>query len=367
MKEKFGTNARKERTTMIAAAKCNPGGEDARLAALHRYEVLDTEPEEAFDKITRLIKTVLGMPMVVVSLVDRDRQWFKSRQGVTASETPRNISFCNHTIESTEPLIVPDARADPRFANSPLVAGEPHIRFYLGVPLRSRDGFNIGALCSMDTKVRHLEPEQVQLLEHLASLVVDELELRVRASTDSLTGAMSRRAFEDQTGREIARAKRYGNPLSCLVIDADRFKSINDAYGHSVGDLVLKNLAAVCTSELRECDYFARIGGEEFAVMLPETSLATALEVGERLRAAVERMTVEAAGAKITITASIGVAEYDDPADDVKTLLRRADIAMYEAKNNGKNRVFFYLRGMSACSAAPTQTSGRALQMSTGT
>src|SRR5262245_46896683 len=118
-----------ERTGMNTLAQCNIGGEDARVAALHRYEVLDTGPEETFDRITRLVKTVLDMPMAVASLVDRNRQWFKSRQGVTASETPRNISFCTHTIQGAKPLIVNDAQADPRFANSPLVVGDPHIRF----------------------------------------------------------------------------------------------------------------------------------------------------------------------------------------------------------------------------------------------
>jgi GAF domain-containing protein len=157
---------------------CNVGGESARLQALRHYDILDTEPEEAFDRITRLVKSVLQVPMAVVSLVDHDRQWFKSRQGVGASETPRNISFCTHTIEDTQTLIVSDARADARFADSPLVREEPHIRFYAGVPLRTRDGYNVGALCSMDTEVREPSREQIGLLEDLARIVMDELELR---------------------------------------------------------------------------------------------------------------------------------------------------------------------------------------------
>jgi hypothetical protein len=139
--------------------------EAARLDALRRYEILDTEPEEAFDRITRLARTVLDMPMVLVSLVDAHRQWFKSRQGVTQSETPREISFCTHAIKSPEPLLITDAQADPRFACSPLVTGEPYIRFYVGVPLRTRDGHAVGTLCAMDTKVRKLRGDQVRLLE----------------------------------------------------------------------------------------------------------------------------------------------------------------------------------------------------------
>ena len=130
---------------------CNPGGESARLAALHRYQVLDTAPEEAFDRITRLAKTVLQMPFCMVSLVDRDRNWFKSKQNVPVDEDKREGSFCGHTIESDEPFIVHDARADPRFADNPAVKDAPHIRFYIGVPLRTREGHNIGTLCTLDT------------------------------------------------------------------------------------------------------------------------------------------------------------------------------------------------------------------------
>jgi diguanylate cyclase (GGDEF)-like protein len=330
-------------TEMIALAGCNIGGEDARLAALHRYNVLDTEPEETFDRITRLVKVVLEMPMAVVSLVDRDRQWFKSKQGVKAAETSRNISFCNHTIQGTEALIVNDALADPRFANSPLVIGDPHIRFYVGVPLRSRDGYNVGALCSMDTKARDLSPEHVAVLEDLGRLIVDELELRVQASTDVLTGVMSRRAFTEQGDREVARAKRYGSPLSCALIDADNFKSINDTHGHGVGDLALKHLASICSRELRTADCVGRIGGEEFAITLPETDMATAMKVAERLRKIIASSPLEVNGVHIRITASIGVAQYGESMRNFDGLLSNADFAMYDAKNSGRNRTACYM------------------------
>jgi diguanylate cyclase (GGDEF)-like protein len=325
-------------------AACNVGGEDARLSALHRFQVLDTEPEEAFDRITRLAKTVLAMPMVVVSLVDQDRQWFKSRQGVEATETARNISFCTHTIQDTQTLIVTDALADPRFAQSPLVLGEPHIRFYIGVPLRTRDGHNVGALCSMDTEVRQLSDPQIKILEDLARLVVDELELRLLASTDSLTGAMSRRSFREQTNREIARAKRHSAHLSCALIDVDHFKSINDRYGHGVGDVVLQRVVSICKSELRASDYIGRIGGEEFAVIFPETALMPAFDVAERLRKAIEAAIIEVSGQKIRVTASIGVAEGSGAGRTTDLLLQHADVAMYEAKLAGRNRVIRYAK-----------------------
>jgi hypothetical protein len=113
-------------------AECGLDFEDARLAALYEYDVLDTPPEESFDRITRLVKLSLGVPTSVVSLVDRDRQWFKSRQGTDTVETPRSISFCTHTIQKDEPLIVTNALEDPRFANSPLVTCEGGVRMYVG-------------------------------------------------------------------------------------------------------------------------------------------------------------------------------------------------------------------------------------------
>jgi diguanylate cyclase (GGDEF)-like protein len=321
--------------------ECNIGGERERLKALRRYNVLDTEPEEAFDRITRIVKTVLQVPMVLISLVDQDRQWFKSKQGLRVKETPRDISFCQHTIQGSSPLVVADALADPRFAQNPLVLGDPFIRFYAGVPLRTPDGYNIGTLCSLDTKVRQLTEPQVEILEDLGKLVVDELELRLLASTDSLTGAMSRRAFDEQTNREIDRANRYERKLSCALIELDHFKSINDTYGHSVGDRVLQCVVTMLKAELRTSEFIGRIGGEEFAVIFPETPFATALEIAERMRKKLASTPIDVARRHISVTASIGVADCSGSKES-DYLLHRADMAMYKAKANGRNRVVGY-------------------------
>jgi diguanylate cyclase (GGDEF)-like protein len=322
--------------------QCYTDGEAARLQALHRYEILDTEPEEAFDRITRLVKSVLQMPMAVVSLVDRDRQWFKSRQGVSASETPRVVSFCTHTIRDTQPLVITDALADARFANSPIVLGEPHIRFYAGVPLRTKEGYNLGALCSMDTKPRELSGEQLALLQDLAQLVVDELELRLLATTDTLTGALSRRAFIEHARGDVARSQRYDAPLSCIILDIDYFKAVNDSYGHGAGDIVLQRFAEVCKTALRAGDYFGRIGGEEFAIMLPETPLVFAAEIAERLRQTLDATRIDYAGQDLHVTASLGVAECTARLESIENLLHSADCAMYDAKTDGRNRVAIF-------------------------
>ena len=170
--------------------------EDDRLAALHRYDVLDTPAEESFDRITRVAKSALQIPIVLVSLVDAERQWFKSKQGLDAVETPRNISFCTHAINQNEPMLVRDALDDERFRENPLVTGELGIRFYLGIPLRTPDGFNIGTLCAIDQKPRDLSSIEIDLLRDLACVVVDELELRLIAEELTQSEAEEREAKE---------------------------------------------------------------------------------------------------------------------------------------------------------------------------
>lgn len=153
----------------------HPENESARLLALTQCSILDTPPEERFDRITRLAQTLFGTEMALVSLVDADRQWFKSRQGLDASETPRDISFCGHAILGADILEVADARQDPRFVDNPLVVGPPHIRFYAGAPLKTADGHRVGTLCIIDSKPRQLTSRERNLLTDLAGCVEEEL------------------------------------------------------------------------------------------------------------------------------------------------------------------------------------------------
>ena len=152
--------------------------EPARLAALHSYRILDTEPERAFDDLTMLASHICGTPMALITLVDEDRQWFKSRVGISASETPRAVSFCAHAIQQHDLFIVSDVRADERFRNNPLVTGDPHIRFYAGAPLVTPEGHALGTLCVVDRVTRTLTREQIEALDALRRQVQSQLELR---------------------------------------------------------------------------------------------------------------------------------------------------------------------------------------------
>ncbi len=163
-----------EPTSLVAV----PEMERERLLALHRYRLLDTPPEANLDAIVLLAAQSCGVPISQITLVDSDRQWFKAQVGGTVSETPRAYSFCSHAIRGRDPMVVPDATHDPRFANNPLVLGEPHIRFYAGVPLVTPDNHALGTLCVIDRQPRELSPLQLTALKALARLVMSEIELR---------------------------------------------------------------------------------------------------------------------------------------------------------------------------------------------
>ena len=157
-----------------------PENEQERLAELRAYEILDTEAEAAFDRLTQMAARHFGMPIALVSLVDHDRQWFKSHLGLDALETSRDLAFCAYAILQNEVMVVPDACADPRFAENPLVTGNPDIRFYAGAPLTTKNGHNMGTLCLID-RVPHpvFTEEQKKELADLASIAIDEMELRL--------------------------------------------------------------------------------------------------------------------------------------------------------------------------------------------
>lgn len=312
--------------------------EFGRVATLRRYDILYTASEEPFDRITALVRAVFDVPMAAISLVDHDRQWFKSRDGFDLTETTREISFCTHMIATRSPMIVPDARLDARFADNPLVVDAPNIVSYVGVPLVSRDGYNIGSVCALDRVPRDYSAAQVELLVNFSALVVDAFELRLIATHDHLTGALSRRALIGEAGRAIARRARDHHPATLLLFDLDHFKAVNDRYGHAAGDIVLEAVTACCLTLLRATDIIGRVGGEEFAVILTGLDGAAAVAVAERFRAAIGRVTV-AFDPDLRVTASFGVAPLTDRIGTTDEWLDIADVALFAAKHGGRNRV----------------------------
>ncbi len=187
-----------------------PLNEVKRLKVLWQYEVLDTVPEEVFDDLTELAARICEAPIAMITLVDENRQWFKSKIGVTVKETSRDISFCAHAINQEDLFIVPDAAKDERFATSPLVISEPKIRFYAGAPLITPDGYALGTLCVIDKVPRELRPDQKQALRILARHVVSQLELR-RHARELAAARQTGEKFKselDNLRAELAKARR---------------------------------------------------------------------------------------------------------------------------------------------------------------
>jgi diguanylate cyclase (GGDEF)-like protein/PAS domain S-box-containing protein len=471
-----------------------PRNESERLEALFQTGLLDSHAEEEFDSLVRLASVVCSTPIALLTLVDENRQWFKAKVGLNADETHRDIAFCAHTILDDELFVVPDALLDPRFADNPLVLGDPSIRFYAGVSLKSIEGYRLGTLCVIDRSPKVLSRSQREALvllseqankqinmrrqqavleqavaesslineelrknqglfhtfmdnclfiafmkradgrfvyynqlcadrfgvdreawlgktdadlwdpdlavqirandltvlrewdtvireershsdesrpslwrsykfpfrdsegrEYVAGFAVDitatalaeeqirtyqmALEdanerLHMLAVTDSLTGLQNRRAFEAALRREVDSSRRYGHPLSLLMLDVDTFKSFNDDFGHEEGDRVLQGVARVIAASFRATDTVARYGGEEFAVILPHTTAELATESAERIRLAVSQFK----GARRPVTVSIGLARFERGWEQLD-LIRKADQALYSAKRAGKNRV----------------------------
>lgn len=156
----------------------NALSETARLATLHDYQLLDTPPDDHLDDLTKLVRELCGTPIALVSLVDDDRQWSKSAQGLSTTETPREHAFCAHAIQSDDVMVIEDTLADDRFVDNPMVTGDPHIRFYAGAPLKVSNGHRLGTLCAIDTRPRKLDANQLKALEILRDSVVDHLELQ---------------------------------------------------------------------------------------------------------------------------------------------------------------------------------------------
>ncbi|MEX0336137.1 sensor domain-containing diguanylate cyclase [Vibrio tubiashii] len=265
-----------------------PDNEAQRLNALEQLEILDTDSEERFDRVTRLARRLFDVPIAVVSLVDSDRQWFKSCYGIDAQETPRDVSFCGHAILGTDPFIISDATKDERFADNPLVVGEPGVRFYAGVPLVHHDDSMLGTLCVIDTKPRQFNQEQVNDLVDLAKIVEQELATRVTATTDPLTQISNRRGFSS-LGEKLLDYCRFGGfPVSLAYFDLDNFKQLNDQFGHQVGDEALKQFTRLLQTSFRESDVYARMGGDEFVVLMSGTTEMVAHIAIDRFTQAIE-------------------------------------------------------------------------------
>jgi diguanylate cyclase (GGDEF)-like protein len=311
-----------------------PANEAERLHALRTLQILDTSHEERFDRVTRMAKRMFDVEISLVSLVDEDRQWFKSTQGLDASETPREISFCGHAINHDGLFIIPNAIEDVRFSDNPLVTQAPNIRFYAGYPLKLRQGINLGTLCLIDSKPKHMNEEDKQLLNDLGSMIEQEIRSIQLATLDELTLISNRRGFLTlaEHSRKICRRKKI--PMSVILFDLNKFKPINDNFGHHEGDFALKQFAEVMRSVFRESDVIGRLGGDEFVAMLTDASDEQIAIILDRFKTEMEAMN-KAINKPYLIEYSAGVARFSyDTEQSLEEMVAEADAAMYEKKKD---------------------------------
>lgn len=309
-----------------------PENEAQRLQTLQSLQILDTPPEERFDRLTRLAMHIYEVPVALVSLVDGERQWFKSAQGLDVCETSREVSFCGHAILHDDALVVEDTLEDERFINNPLVTGPSGIRFYAGYPITYLDGSVLGTLCVIDHAPRRFSARDRLILEDLATLVEHEIHATQLATVDELTGLDNRRGFLAAAERALNLSRRKGYPLSLVFVDLNRFKTVNDRFGHREGDRALARFAGFLRGACRDSDLVARIGGDEFVMLLNHAAEAEVAMVLERLAEAVERDTREAQRG-YQLQYSCGVLHCSsDRRDSLETLLAEADALMYRHK-----------------------------------
>lgn len=343
--------------------------------ALADIGLLDSAPEPAFDFITDIVRDLLRAPIALVSIVDpaRGRQFLKAARGLsepwaTKRQTPLSHSFCKHVTATGRPLIVDDARRHLHLRGNGAIA-DLGVVAYLGAPLIGVGGAPIGALCAIDSVERRWTSTDVDQIRKLARIATDQIQLRAalasrqsqltalnakmgaesdarrraeaelqkHATTDPLTGALTRRAFQDLVEKEIARIRRSGEDAALVLVGLDGFKLINETHGRDAGDELLRGVfERLSRSARHQVDGLARYGGDQFIMLLPSTNAAEAMAPSERHRGALAAAPfLVAGGAEISVTASFGLAQLRGGALDFETALHKAGEALAQAKRQG--------------------------------
>lgn len=311
-------------------------------------------PNKALQILIERIAQVLRIPVAMINFVNKEYVVFKFWKGLPkklahAGRIRREGTFSAYVIDSGKVLSVNDTTKDERFKKHPVVK-EYGFKAYLGVPLKDQAQRTFGIICVMDYKPHKFSPEDIQALEIVGQRVIMELErgeyikkIKQLSTIDELTGLSNRRHIIRSLSVECERAKRYRRAMTVLMIDVDHFRRINDRYGHTFGDFVLKGIAQIVKESLRKTDHIGRYGGEEILVILPETDPEQARVVAERIRRNVVSNVFKRGQDYTRASVSIGVTPC--PAGkflDAEAFLKSTDIALDKAKSRGMNRWVIY-------------------------
>ncbi|HEY0033740.1 MAG TPA: sensor domain-containing diguanylate cyclase, partial [Devosia sp.] len=318
-----------------------------RLGVLNELGII-AGADPGIDQICALAGDIFGMPIAVVTLLDKEHQWLKARQGVDIEFLPRETAFCNFTILADDVLVVPDASLDERFASNPLVVGEPHIRFYAGAPLEWEPGIRLGALCVIDSELRAFSDSDRRRLAQLAELVVAQIRLHSvntdlqkkseqlvarqsalewTATHDALTGLPNRTLFRTNLEKALTQTAT-GQTGAVLIVDLDEFKRINDTMGHEAGDVLLVAIGERLSEIVRAPNMVARLGGDEFGILLTgNVSNAQLKSLSDGIYVALHKP-VEHERFSFYCSASMGQVLFPEHASTATGIMRCADIAL---------------------------------------
>nr|WP_318383771.1 sensor domain-containing diguanylate cyclase [uncultured Enterobacter sp.] len=313
-----------------------PENEKERLKSLYMMDLLDKKDDERLSRLTRLAKATFDVPIALISLLDRDRQWLVSCTGVNVRETSRNVSFCAHAILLQGALIVKDARKDERFENNPFVTGEPYVRFYAGCPVHLPDGSVAGTVCVIDDQPREFSSEEINLLLDLGAIVEDEFLIISQAMTDKLTELPNKRGFLRIADKRFIELTRANTPFSLLYFVVDNLQSVNDLWGHAEGDSILRAFAKSLRSCLNKGDVCGRVDGSAFAVLLTHQSDFDADAFLFNLQERIDAFN-QNANKKYHINYAYGLLENNaEKYDDIIEMLADSDTVMYSERRKKK-------------------------------
>ena len=293
--------------------------------------VLETAAEERFERCTRLARRLLDVPIAMVTLADGAQPWLPGSRPLEEPPREPQPSLCHRAMDCDDVFVVPDARADARFADHALVLGAPYVRFYAGVPLRGPGGLRLGALCVLDRRPRALVDGDVQALRDLGAIVADELAALRLATVDPLTGLANRRGFFALARTALALCSRSRQQAVVAMIDLDRFKAINDGFGHHEGDCALAEFGQILIATFRESDIVARLGGDEFGVLLTNTNLLDAPRALSRLEQTVAKRNATTTR-PYALSFSCGIAACRGDAPSFVADMQAADAHMFALK-----------------------------------
>lgn len=315
--------------------------EAGRLVALKRYQILDTPPEAAFDKVTQLAAELFDLPIAAVSLIDSDRQWFKSLHGLSRTETPRSLAFCSHTIRAGTVIAIEDTTKDHRLAKNPFVTGSPGFRCYLGAPLTSPDGYQMGSLCVAGYEPRRFSSSDSGLILRMAELVVAQMDLRLGPQGQQVSKTLEREEFKAVLSDAFAEFDRTGHPVTLAIIAIDDIKPTKRGFGSLTTQDAYEASIAATSELLRKTDVIGRWSANEFVALLRGADLLTSLDALERLRQGL-RSVLSVDGDDTGIGAGIGFVACRRGFLNSEKWFAAAETALVAAQRAGRYQIRTY-------------------------